>query len=100
MISDVPVGFLLSGGVDSTAMLGFAVGKTDKPLSSYTLGFSAPGIVDERPYATLAAQHFGTEHHETTISSQELQIFYQDLRGIWKSLSVSPRRSLYTTSLV
>jgi asparagine synthase (glutamine-hydrolysing) len=75
MISDVPVGFLLSGGVDSTAMLGFAVGKTDKPLSSYTLGFSAPGIIDERPYATLAAQHFGTEHHETTISSQEFVDF-------------------------
>ena len=55
MISDVPVGFLLSGGVDSTAVLGLAVGKTDKPLSSYTLGFSADGITDERPYARLAA---------------------------------------------
>lgn len=75
MISDVPVGFLLSGGVDSTAMLGFAVGKTDRPLSSYTLGFSTPGIIDERPYATLAAKTFGTAHHETTISSQEFADF-------------------------
>jgi asparagine synthase (glutamine-hydrolysing) len=75
MISDVPVGFLLSGGVDSTAMLGFAVGKTDRPLSSYTLGFSTPGLIDERPYATLAAQRYGTEHHETTISSQEFADF-------------------------
>lgn len=75
MISDVPVGFLLSGGIDSTAMLGFAVGKTKWPLSSYTLGFSAPGIIDERPYATLAAKRFGTEHHETTISSREFADF-------------------------
>jgi len=44
MISDVPVGFLLSGGVDSTALLGCAVGKTDKPLSSFTLGFDMPEL--------------------------------------------------------
>jgi len=70
MVSDVPVGFLLSGGVDSTAMLGFAVGKSDRPLSSFTLGFSAPGIVDERPYAALAARRYGSEHHEMTISAR------------------------------
>lgn len=75
MISDVPVGFLLSGGVDSTAMLGFAVGKTKWTLSSYTLGFSVPGTIDERPYASLAAKQFGTEHHETTISAREFADF-------------------------
>jgi asparagine synthase (glutamine-hydrolysing) len=75
MIADVPVGFLLSGGVDSTAMLGYAVGKTDRPLSSYTLGFSSPGLIDERPYARFAAQRFGTEHHETTITSREFADF-------------------------
>lgn len=75
MISDVPVGFLLSGGVDSTAMLGFAVGKTDHALSTYTLGFSMPGVIDERPYATLAAKRYGTEHYETTISSKEFADF-------------------------
>lgn len=75
MISDVPVGFLLSGGVDSTAMLSFAVGKTDRPLSSYTLGFSSPGITDERPYARLAAQRYGAEYHEMTITSQDFLDF-------------------------
>ncbi len=75
MISDVPVGFLLSGGVDSTAMLGMAVGKTDQHLSSFTLGFSAPGLADERPYARLAARRYGSEHHEMTISAQEFADF-------------------------
>lgn len=75
MISDVPVGFLLSGGIDSTAMLGFAVGKTDHPLSSFTLGFSASGLPDERPYARLAAEACGSEHHEMTISYDDFADF-------------------------
>lgn len=75
MISDVPVGFLLSGGVDSTALLGFAVGKTDRPLSSFTLGFSSPGLADERPYARLAAERYGATHYDMTISSKEFADF-------------------------
>lgn len=75
MISDVPVGFLLSGGVDSTAMLDFAVGKTNWPLSSFTLGFSEPGLIDERPFATLAARTYGADHHEMTITSKEFADF-------------------------
>jgi asparagine synthase (glutamine-hydrolysing) len=75
MIADVPVGFLLSGGVDSTAMLGLAVGKTDKALSSYTIGFSESNVADERPYASLAARTFGSVHHETTISSKDFLDF-------------------------
>ncbi len=75
MISDVPVGFLLSGGVDSTAMLGLAKGKTSFPLSSYTMGFSDAQVTDERPYARLAAQQYGSEHHETTINATQFAEF-------------------------
>jgi asparagine synthase (glutamine-hydrolysing) len=75
MISDVPVGFLLSGGVDSTAMLGLAKGKTAFPLSSYTMGFSDPQVTDERPYARLAAERYGSEHHETTINAAQFADF-------------------------
>jgi len=75
MMSDVPVGFLLSGGVDSTSMLGLAVGKSNHALKSFTLGFTAPGITDERPYAKLAATTYGSEHHETTISFEEFRDF-------------------------
>jgi asparagine synthase (glutamine-hydrolysing) len=71
MIADVPIGFLLSGGVDSTALLGLTVGKTDRPISSYTIGFSESGLPDERPYARLAANLYGSEHHEMTMSAQD-----------------------------
>jgi asparagine synthase (glutamine-hydrolysing) len=75
MISDVPVGFLLSGGLDSTAMLSLAAGKTDQPISSYTIGFSEPGIEDERPYARLAASRYGMKHYEMTITSKDFVDF-------------------------
>jgi asparagine synthase (glutamine-hydrolysing) len=75
MISDVPVGFLLSGGVDSTAMIGLAKGKASFPLSSYTIGFSDAQVADERPYARMAAQHYGSEHHETTINATQFAEF-------------------------
>jgi asparagine synthase (glutamine-hydrolysing) len=75
MISDVPVGFLLSGGLDSTAMLSLAVAKTQNRISSFTVGFSDVGITDERPFARLAAETFGTDHHEITISNQDFADF-------------------------
>jgi asparagine synthase (glutamine-hydrolysing) len=75
MISDVPVGFLLSGGLDSTAILSLAVGKTDRKISSFTVGFSDAGFTDERPFARLAAETFGTEHHEITVSSKDFADF-------------------------
>ena len=81
MISDVPVGFLLSGGFDSTALVSLAVGKTDHEISSYTVGFSARGIDDERPFARLAADRFGTRHYEMTICAEEFKEFLP--RYVW-----------------
>ena len=81
MISDVPVGFLLSGGIDSTAMLSFAAEKTDKPISTYTVGFSSPGLIDERPFARLAAERYGSKHYEISMSSKEFSDFLP--RYVW-----------------
>ena len=75
MIADVPVGVLLSGGVDSTAVLSFAKERTDKEISSYTVGFSDSGVADERPYAKLAADTFGTQHHDMTITAADFAEF-------------------------
>jgi asparagine synthase (glutamine-hydrolysing) len=69
MIADVPVGVLLSGGVDSTAVLSFAAERMDKEISSYTVGFADPSFADERPYARLAAETYGSLHRDMTISA-------------------------------
>ncbi len=81
MIADVPVGVLLSGGVDSTAVLSFAVEKTKEEVNTYTVGFSNPGVADERPYAKLAAETFKTRHHEMTITAADFFDFMP--RYVW-----------------
>lgn len=75
MIADVPVGVLLSGGVDSTGVLSFAVQQTDKKVDSFTVGFSGQGVADERPYARLAAEKFGSQHYEMTIAPKDFAAF-------------------------
>ncbi len=75
MISDVPVGFLLSGGVDSTALLSHAVEETDRKIRTFTIGFEGRNFADERYYARLAAKRFGTEHYDMTISANDFLAF-------------------------
>ena len=75
MISDVPVGFLASGGVDSTALLSFAAQQTDRQIQTFTVGFEDPHFADERPFARMAAERFGARHHEITMSSENFREF-------------------------
>jgi len=75
MMSDVPVGVLLSGGVDSSAVLGFAAAQSAEPLHSFTIGFDGEGVIDERPYARLAATHFGSVHHEARLDAEDFRDF-------------------------
>ena len=75
MIADVPVGVLLSGGVDSTAVLSWAAEKTDKEISTFTVGFADSGFADERPYAKLAAETFGSRHYDMTITASDFAAF-------------------------
>jgi asparagine synthase (glutamine-hydrolysing) len=75
MIADVPVGVLLSGGVDSTAVLSLAVNGTDKKISTFTVGFSGGEVADERPYAKLAAERYGTQHYDMTITAKDFAAF-------------------------
>jgi asparagine synthase (glutamine-hydrolysing) len=71
MISDVPVGVLLSGGVDSTGLLSFCIEETGKDVKTFTIGFEGEQFADERTYARLAAQRYGNEHYEMTITPQD-----------------------------
>jgi asparagine synthase (glutamine-hydrolysing) len=75
MIADVPVGVLLSGGVDSSAVLSFAAEAAGRRVQTFTVGFGGGGVVDERPYARLMAQRIGAEHHETSVVAEDFWQF-------------------------
>ncbi len=63
MIADVPVGVLLSGGVDSSLVTAMAVRKASR-VRTFTVGFPGHSGVDETQHARLIASHFGTDHFE------------------------------------
>lgn len=64
LISDVPIGILLSGGLDSSLITAIAAKVSDKPIKTFTVSFPGHGSFDEGPYARLVADYFGTDHTE------------------------------------
>jgi asparagine synthase (glutamine-hydrolysing) len=76
LVSDVPLGLFLSGGVDSSSIVATAVRQSGRPLRSFSVGFNEP-TYDERPFARAVAAHCGTEHEEVVFSAQDVR----DLMG-------------------
>lgn len=66
LIADVPLGALLSGGVDSSIVVGLMARASSRPVKTFSIGFEDAGF-NETPYARAVAGRFGTEHHEFTI---------------------------------
>ncbi len=66
LLSDVPVGVLLSGGVDSAALAALAAQETPGPVHTFTIGFEERSF-DERADARRVAERYGTEHHELLV---------------------------------
>jgi asparagine synthase (glutamine-hydrolysing) len=64
MIADVPVGILLSGGVDSSLVTAMAASVSSRPVKTFTVSFPGHGVYDEAEHARLVAKHFGTDHSE------------------------------------
>lgn len=75
MMADVPVGALLSGGVDSSIVTGIMSQLTDHRVETFGVGFDVPGY-SELPFAQLVAQHFGTEHHELVVRCDDLPKYW------------------------
>ncbi len=68
LVSDVPLGVLLSGGVDSSAVAAFAVRASSEPVKTFSISF-AESSFDESSYARSVAKYLGTDHHEERLSS-------------------------------
>lgn len=73
MVSDVPLGLYLSGGIDSSSIVAMASGSGNGTVQTYSLGFNEP--TDELADSRLIAETFGTEHNETTIDFDALSVF-------------------------
>ncbi len=70
MVSDVPIGAFLSGGVDSSAVVGLMARHSEQPIRTYAIGFdggAAEALYNELPYARQVAERFGTRHREIVV---------------------------------
>jgi asparagine synthase (glutamine-hydrolysing) len=71
LLSDVPLGVLLSGGVDSALIAALASAESNGPIKTFTVGYDV-GDVDESAAAREVADHVGSEHHAVVLSSAEV----------------------------
>ena len=84
MMSDVPFGVFLSGGIDSTANVALMARLMDRPVRTFTVGFKDDPAYNEIEEAREVAREYGTDHHEILISHQDLidflpgLVFHQD----------------------
>lgn len=73
LISDVPLGAFLSGGIDSSIIVGLMSKFSEKAVKTYSVGFEAEDSFNELKYARLASRHFRTDHHELIMKSKDIE---------------------------
>jgi asparagine synthase (glutamine-hydrolysing) len=73
LVADVPVGVLLSGGVDSGGITALAAGESTEPLKTFSIGFEESGF-DELSRARLVAERFGTDHQELILRPDAVEL--------------------------
>ena len=70
MVSDVPLGVFLSGGIDSSIVAGLMARQSSTAIKTFSIGFSEASY-DESRYARIVAKAFATDHHERVLSAEE-----------------------------
>jgi len=81
LVSDVPLGAFLSGGVDSTTVVALMAQEMGAPVKTFSIGFREAGY-DERPWARQVAECFGTEHHELLVGPEDLGVLDDVLAAV------------------
>ena len=82
MVADVPLGALLSGGIDSSLVVALMQAQSSRPVHSFTIGFSEFAY-SEADDASRVARHLGTEHTELLLTAEEARNAIPDLPRIW-----------------
>jgi asparagine synthase (glutamine-hydrolysing) len=72
LMSEVPLGALLSGGVDSSVVVALMSRLLDRPVQTFSVGFDEPGPYNELPFARTVARHLATEHREILVGAKDL----------------------------
>lgn len=80
MISDVPIGAFLSGGVDSSAIVALMSKFSDSPIETFSIGFKEKKY-NELEYARIVANKFKTNHHELIVDSQHTELLPEIVRS-------------------
>lgn len=96
--SDAPVGFLLSGGLDSSLVCAIAAKKSDKPIKTFAVGIDTNPI--DTKYARIVAQHLGSEHHEVIFTKEEALEHLSDLIYHLETWDITTIRAAMGMSLV
>jgi len=73
LVSDVPFGALLSGGVDSSLVVGYMSEILNRPVKTFSIGFEDESV-NELQYARIVAKKYGTEHHEEIVRFDALEM--------------------------
>jgi asparagine synthase (glutamine-hydrolysing) len=74
LVSDVPLGVLLSGGLDSAAVTALTAAASDRPVKTFTVGFDIPGVHNELAEARRVARHLGTDHNELVVKPDAVEL--------------------------
>lgn len=99
LVSDVPVGLFLSGGIDSSAILAFMTRASTRPVRTFTLTFGAEARgYDESSSARLVAERFGARHTEVPVTPQAFHLLPRILRHFDEPMANGTAALIYQLS--